>query len=88
MFCMGCGKEIPDDAVVCVGCGRPVKPLKGSDGKWGTGAMIGLVVGSIVIPLIGIIFGIIGLAKEEKRGQGATLLIISLVMMVAYMASM
>lgn len=24
MFCAKCGKEIPDDAVFCVACGRPV----------------------------------------------------------------
>jgi len=28
MFCPNCGKEIADEAVVCVGCGRPVTPLK------------------------------------------------------------
>jgi TM2 domain-containing membrane protein YozV len=27
MYCTRCGKEIPDDAVVCVGCGRAVTPL-------------------------------------------------------------
>ena len=28
MYCPNCGKDIADDAVVCVGCGRPVTPLK------------------------------------------------------------
>ncbi|HVM70907.1 MAG TPA: zinc-ribbon domain-containing protein [Anaerolineales bacterium] len=28
MYCPNCGKEIADEAVVCVGCGRPVTPLK------------------------------------------------------------
>lgn len=28
MFCPYCAKDIPDDAVVCIGCGRPVTPLK------------------------------------------------------------
>lgn len=88
MFCNSCGKEIADDAVVCIGCGRPVKPLKSSGEKWGTGSMIGLVVGSIVIPLIGIIFGIIGLTKEEKKGQGAALLTIGIIMAVSYLVVM
>jgi predicted nucleic acid-binding Zn ribbon protein len=28
MYCPNCGKEIADEAVVCIGCGRPVTPLK------------------------------------------------------------
>jgi len=28
MYCPNCGKEIADETVVCVGCGRPVTPLK------------------------------------------------------------
>jgi hypothetical protein len=32
MFCTRCGKEIVDDAVMCVGCGNLVKPA--NDDKW------------------------------------------------------
>ncbi len=40
MFCVHCGKEIADDAVVCVGCGRQVKELEKKDDKpWTTGEM-------------------------------------------------
>lgn len=88
MFCNSCGKEIADDAVICIGCGRAVKPVKASGEKWGTGAMVALVIGSIIIPLIGIIFGIIGLTKEEKREQGVTLLVIGIIMVIVYMVSM
>jgi hypothetical protein len=28
MYCPSCGKEIADEAVVCISCGRPVTPLK------------------------------------------------------------
>lgn len=28
MFCKHCGKEIPDDAVICTHCGRQVEELK------------------------------------------------------------
>jgi hypothetical protein len=34
MFCRGCGKEIPMDAVICVGCGRAVVPLQPGAGPW------------------------------------------------------
>jgi hypothetical protein len=27
MFCQACGAAIPDDAVVCIGCGRAVVPM-------------------------------------------------------------
>jgi TM2 domain-containing membrane protein YozV len=30
MFCQACGKPVPDDAVVCVGCGCQVRPLQSS----------------------------------------------------------
>lgn len=28
MFCVYCGKDLPDDAVVCIGCGRPIRQVK------------------------------------------------------------
>ena len=74
MYCPSCGKEIVNEAVVCVGCGRPVKPLSSVGEKWGPGAMTALVIGTLLIPLIGIVFGIIGLNKEAKKGQGGILL--------------
>lgn len=80
MFCNRCGKEIADDAVVCVGCGRAVKPVVPVGEKWSTGVMVALVIGTILIPLIGIVFGIIGLNKEEKKGQGTALLTLGIIM--------
>jgi len=88
MFCNSCGKEIVDEAVVCVGCGCAVKPVKATGEKWSTGTMVALVIGSILIPLIGIIFGIIGLNKEEKKGQGGLLLAIGILMGMAALAVM
>jgi len=86
MFCNRCGKEIADDAVVCIGCGRAVKPIAATGEKWGTGAMIALVIGTLFVPLIGIIFGIIGMNKEAKKGQGATLLAIGIIMVIVGLA--
>jgi hypothetical protein len=74
MYCPSCGKEIVNEAVVCVGCGRPVKPLSSGSEKWGPGVMTALVIGTLLVPLIGIIFGIIGLNKEAKKSQGGILL--------------
>jgi hypothetical protein len=46
---------------------------------WSGGEMVGLVIGSILIPLFGVGFGIYGLTQEAKRGQGAALLIVGIV---------
>jgi hypothetical protein len=53
----------------------------GSAGKpaWSGGEMAALVIGSILIPIFGVGFGIYGLAKAGKRGQGAALLIVGVV---------
>ena len=83
MFCSHCGKEIADDAVVCIGCGRPVTPkitAKDVGEKWGTGTMVALIIGTLLIPLIGIIFGIIGLNQRAKKNQATALLAIGIFM--------
>ncbi len=57
MFCPKCGKEIQDEAVVCVHCGRQVKEdPKTKDyntPKTGIGVVLGLFLG-----IIGLIIGI------------------------------
>lgn len=58
MFCPKCGKEIKDDAVVCVNCGcsvkkEPEKSQKYDEPKTGIGFLLGLFLG-----LIGLIIGI------------------------------
>lgn len=80
MFCNKCGKEIFDEAVICVGCGCPVKPIKAVEEQWSTGTMTALVIGSVLIPLIGIIFGTIGLNQDAKKGQATILLVIGIIM--------
>lgn len=78
MFCTKCGKEILDTAAVCVGCGCPVKSIKVHEDKWNSGTMAALVIGSVLMPLIGIIFGAIGLNQDAKKEQATLLLVISL----------
>ena len=80
MFCSHCGKEIDDAAVVCVGCGCAVEP---ANEKWSTGAMVALVIGTLIIPLVGLIAGIIGLTKNgKKKTQGGILLGLAIIMMI------
>lgn len=52
-------------------------PSPASDDKWSSGAMLGLVLGTILIPLIGIILGLSNnSAPPEKKKQAKTLLIL------------
>ena len=65
MFCPKCGKEIEDDAVICVHCGRPlemnyhvhnqnqVRP-EHNEPKTGLGVLMGLFLG-----VIGLLIGVI-----------------------------
>ena len=62
MYCQKCGKEINDDAVVCINCGCAVKkedPISEinqkmySEPKTGMGILLGIFLG-----LIGLIIGI------------------------------
>jgi predicted nucleic acid-binding Zn ribbon protein len=89
MFCSSCGKEIADDAVVCIGCGRSVSKNTKTREKWTTAEMIVMVITTTIFPIIGFVYGGIGLSKEEKKGQGALLLVtailVSLVWTIAAM---
>ena len=62
MFCQKCGKEINDDAIVCINCGCSVKKVDPavemnqknySEPKTGIGVLLGLFLG-----LIGLVIGI------------------------------
>ena len=54
MFCSKCGKEIMSEAVVCPGCGCPVK--KPFSPAWG-------YIMGFLFPIIGIILSFVYLAK-------------------------
>jgi hypothetical protein len=70
MYCPNCGKEIADEAVVCIGCGRPVTPLKqattpvqnvaGAGAKAVHTIAVRFLVGGILNILAGIIATAIG----------------------------
>ena len=72
MFCQKCGKEINNDAVICVGCGCPVnqekaaaiftpqKPVRESKDL----ANCALIF-AFVAPIVGLILGIIGTCKYK-----------------------
>ena len=75
MYCKKCGKEIFDEAVVCPYCGVMTDnadiAFKEVEGKQGNGMAIAGFICSFFVPLLGWIFGGIGLARAQKRqGKG------------------
>jgi len=77
-FCKNCGAEVNDKAVVCVKCGVALE-VKPKGEAWSTGAMIALVIGSLLIPLVGLGFGLWGRGQPDKKDQANILLILGLV---------
>ncbi len=45
--------------------------------KWSGGTFAGLIIGTLFIPLLGFIMGIVGMCNRDKRGQGAWLFALS-----------
>ena len=83
MYCKNCGKEIDNNAYVCPYCGfKTVETKPETNGM----AIAGLVC-AFFIPLLGLIFGCIGLQKSkelggEGRGMSIAAIVISVVWMV------
>lgn len=95
MFCKKCGKEIFDDAVVCPHCGTMTGNKSMTFGeaeeKKGNGIAIAGFVCSFFVPLLGWVFGGIGLSRANKRnGKGKNFSIAALaiasVMFIIYLA--
>lgn len=93
MFCRYCGKEIYDEAVVCIGCGRAVSPtiktksdVFTSAEKWNDVVMTGLLIGTIFIPILGLIIGALNMnnnsVSQEKMGQAKILLVVACISFV------
>jgi len=55
-------------------------------GRWSPGDMTALVIFSVILPIVGIIFGIIGLCNRQKRDQGGILLGVAAGMLIFWAA--
>jgi len=86
MFCKYCGKDIVDEAVVCIHCGRDLGIGKHngstSSEKWGGGIYALLIIGAILIPAIGLVMGLLNIDNENKRNQAETLVAIGVINMI------
>lgn len=85
MFCSKCGKEVHDDAVVCTSCGCSIgKKEQVFDESVGEDkASGGLIAVSILIPIVGVILGIVNLCKSKKK-SGTTYLVAGTIAWVVY----
>ena len=82
MYCKSCGKEILEEAVVCPYCGVQLRELKREEAPapMKNGMAIAGFVCSFLIPILGWIFGGIGLSRAKKRqGKGKGFSIAALV---------
>ena len=89
MFCSKCGKEVDDEAVVCVNCGCAIKnnnkTVVNSDDAPNTGfAILGFL-----IPLVGLILYLVNKdtapLKAKSAGKGALIgFIVSMVFSIIY----
>ena len=74
-FCSNCGNEVADEAVICPKCGVSVSQNTAvSNNNNGTSngmATAGFIL-SFFVPLLGLIFSILGLkkVKETNKGKG------------------
>lgn len=67
MFCKNCGKEINDNAVICVNCGAPTETTVSHNFNNFDKMTGGLTALCILIPLVGLIIGIV------KQSSGAVI---------------
>ena len=92
MYCSNCAAEIPNDAVVCTACGRPVLPLSQPTPQsvkvqlpgWSRGTRYFLLFATGVFPPIGILAGLIGLFKKETRSTASGYLFFGIVAMATW----
>ena len=86
-FCTNCGNELDDRAIMCPKCGIALTQTVANSGQTQSNGMaIAGFVLSFFIPLLGLIFSIIGLkrSKETNNGKGLSTagIIISCITMV------
>ncbi len=86
-FCTNCGNELDDRAIMCPKCGVALtQATNASNGSSSNGMAIAGFILSFFIPLLGLIFSILGLkrSKETNNGKGLSTagIIISCITMV------
>ena len=82
MFCSNCGKELHPEAIVCPYCGvgtGKAEHISFAPNKVGNGMAVAGFVCLFFVPILGWVFGGIGLSRANKRnGKGKGLSIASI----------
>ena len=89
MFCSKCGKEVNDEAVVCVHCGCAIENKKPSPANSNDAPKTGFAVLGFFIPLVGLILYLVNKdtapLKAKSAGKGALIgFCVSLVFSIIY----
>ncbi len=90
-YCSKCGKELVDEAVICIGCGCPTEKLNEPAVK--DAPSIGWAFLGFFIPLAGLILYLVGKdttpMKAKSAGKGALIgFIVSIVLSILYFVFM
>lgn len=78
MFCEKCGKEIADDAVVCIGCGRALRPviirpaMDTRVKRTSLGLLLGSLISGGILSFIGIGLFIAGFVLSENYSYSSS----------------
>ena len=73
MFCTNCGKELNENAVICPNCGVPtsnyVPNFNGQMSQEKNSMAVAGFICSFITPILGWVFGGIGLSRAKKRNN-------------------
>ena len=87
MYCRKCGKYIPDDSNVCQYCGEEViVGFRPQDNQRTNGIAIAGLITAFLSPLLGWIFGGIGLKRANAGYGGKWISILALIIATANFA--
>lgn len=78
MFCKNCGKEIANEAIMCVHCGVPTNAVKAE-----AIGMIGMIISylfAFFTPVIGLIIGFVMKSNPVNKENGEKVINLSLIM--------
>ena len=94
MFCSHCGKQVSNEAYVCPNCGCLVGGRAAvEEVKYKNGIAVAGFICAFIMPLLGWIFGGIGLSRAKKRngkggGLSAAALTIASIMFIINLSTM